>query len=183
MCGFLCLALRALKRYNESMFFRDFFQALSDHAVRYVVVGGVAVALHGVNRFTADIDLAIGLDDMNLRSFLSVMDEFGMVPRAPLPAEELLDATRRRMWHDEKGMTAFTFHHPSKIMQQVDIFIEEDIPFESLAGDAVVFSVFGIDVPVVSLDHLRQMKLKAARPQDLADVDALNELERLDGKK
>lgn len=165
------------------MFFKDLFQSLRAHGVRYVVVGGVAVALHGVNRFTADIDLVVGLDDTNLRSFLAVMDEFGMVPRSPVPAEELLDAACRKMWHDEKGMTAFTFHHPSKIMQQVDVFIEEDIPFALLADGAVVFSVFDTDVPVVSLDHLRKMKLKAGRPQDIADVEALNELEMLDGEK
>jgi hypothetical protein len=37
------------------MFFKDLFQSLRAHGVRYVVVGGVAVALHGVNRFTADL--------------------------------------------------------------------------------------------------------------------------------
>jgi hypothetical protein len=53
------------------------------------------------------------------------MDEFGMVPRSPVPAEELLDAACSKMWHDEKGMTAFTFHQPSKIMQQVDVFMRK----------------------------------------------------------
>jgi hypothetical protein len=33
--------------------------------------------------------------------------------------------------------------------------------------------VFDTDVPVVSLDHLRKMKLKAGGPQDIADVEAL----------
>ena len=36
-------------------------RALNDSMVHYLVVGGLAVNVHGYERFTADIDLVIGL--------------------------------------------------------------------------------------------------------------------------
>ena len=37
--------------------FKEFIQSLNDKNVRYLVVGGYAVALHGHPRYTKDIDI------------------------------------------------------------------------------------------------------------------------------
>jgi uncharacterized protein (DUF1330 family) len=61
--------------------------ALERAGVRYLVVGGVAVVLHGFLRTTADLDLVIQLDPANVRRALDALTDLGYQPRAPVPAE------------------------------------------------------------------------------------------------
>ena len=44
------------------MFYLDLFHKIEDAGVRYLVVGGIAVNLHGINRLTHDVDLMLALD-------------------------------------------------------------------------------------------------------------------------
>ena len=48
---------------------------LQDRGVDFVVAGGVAAVLHGVERMTLDLDVAVSLDPYNLRRFLSALDQ------------------------------------------------------------------------------------------------------------
>lgn len=45
--------------------FREFVQSLKDNGVRYLVVGGYAVALHGYPRYTKDMDIWIEMSQIN----------------------------------------------------------------------------------------------------------------------
>ena len=65
--------------------------ALSDHHVDFVVAGGVAMVLHGVERTTLDLDVAVSLEPDNLRRFLEAMTHLRLAHRAPVPAEIILD--------------------------------------------------------------------------------------------
>ena len=53
------------------MFYLDLFRTLQEELVDYVVVGGLAINLHGVERATMDVDLVLAMDEGNLRRFLS----------------------------------------------------------------------------------------------------------------
>ncbi len=48
-------------------FYLDVIETLNQSGVRYTVVGGVAAILHGAPRMTGDLDLAVVLDEKNLR--------------------------------------------------------------------------------------------------------------------
>jgi hypothetical protein len=48
------------------MFYLDLFRCLHEHDVRYLLVGGLAMNLHGVPRMTMDVDLILAMDDANL---------------------------------------------------------------------------------------------------------------------
>jgi len=67
---------------------------LSDYHVDFVVAGGVAMVLHGVERTTLDLDVAVSLEPGNLRRFLQALASLRLVPRAPVPAEIILDQQR-----------------------------------------------------------------------------------------
>jgi len=67
-------------------FYEDVLRALDAASIRFVLVGGVAVILHGVPRTTADLDLVIDLEEGNVRRFVGVMTQLGFVPRAIWPA-------------------------------------------------------------------------------------------------
>ncbi len=50
----------------------DFFTALADSKVAFVLVGGLAVQLHGFIRSTVDVDVVLAMDDTNLQRFIAL---------------------------------------------------------------------------------------------------------------
>ena len=160
------------------MFYESVFRMLQKKNVRHAVAGGVALVLHGVVRFTADLDLIVDLEQENLRRFIQAMNELGYRPRNPVQAEDFLDPANRDQWKREKGMEVFSFVDPAQPLTIVDVFIEEKIPFHEIERDLVRITAKGVTIPVVSPLHLKRLKKAAGRPQDLADIEALDALEK-----
>jgi hypothetical protein len=73
----------------------------------------------------------------------------------------------------------FSFFHPSEHGKIVDVFVDEPIPFRDVDAESAVREAAGIRIPVVSIRHLKLLKARAGRPQDLADIAALESLERM----
>jgi hypothetical protein len=157
--------------------YEDIFRALAEKNIDYVVVGGVALVLHGVVRLTGDLDLFVKLEEPNLLKFIAAMKELGYKPKVPVKAEDLADADQRRQWRTDKGMRVFSFYNPAKPMQLVDVFIDEPIPYSKAREGKKIFEAAGIRIPVVSVEHLKALKRISARPQDLADIEALEAME------
>lgn len=162
------------------MLYEDLFRRLEEEQVRYVVAGGVAMVLHGVIRFTADLDLIVELSEENLVRFLSCMKGLGFRPKLPVQAEAILDAQKREQWLHEKNMRAFTFLHPRRPLSEIDILMEELIPFPELEAQAAIMHSSGVVIPVVSRKHLKLLKRMSGRDQDIADIEALEHIERLE---
>jgi hypothetical protein len=57
--------------------FKEFIQSLNDNQVRYLVIGGYAVALHGYPRYTKDIDIWIEMSPENATRMLQALEQFG----------------------------------------------------------------------------------------------------------
>lgn len=57
--------------------FKEFIQSLNDNLVRYLVVGGYAVALHGYPRYTKDIDIWIEMEPANSARIMQALQQFG----------------------------------------------------------------------------------------------------------
>src|ERR1035441_9948564 len=57
--------------------FKEFLELLNKNKVKYLVVGGYAIAFHGYPRYTKDIDLWILMEKSNAESILKALDEFG----------------------------------------------------------------------------------------------------------
>ncbi|MEE8600391.1 nucleotidyl transferase AbiEii/AbiGii toxin family protein [Euzebya tangerina] len=148
-------------------------QALRDADVDFVVVGGVAVVLRGHPRMTVDLDLVARLEQRNLLRALSALEDQGLVPRLPVPAASFADDATRASWVADRNMTVFSLHDPSDPRREVDIFAEEPITWAELSEQADDIVVRATSVPVASVEHLITMKRAAARPQDLADIAAL----------
>ncbi len=80
----------------------DIFAALNAERVKYLVVGGIAVILYGVNRFTWDVDVAVELTMDNLARLVGALERIGFVPGVPVPVQGLADPQTRRMWLEQK---------------------------------------------------------------------------------
>lgn len=152
-------------------------EALNGAGVRYLVVGGLAVVAHGHVRFTADIDLILDFDDDNLPRAMEVFAGLGFRPRAPVALHEFADAETRQAWIDDKGMTVFSLFSDDHPMTEVDLFVTDPIGFDDAYEGRVAMEVApGVEATFVALDDLLRMKRSAGRPQDLVDVERLEEL-------
>ncbi|MDP2156415.1 MAG: hypothetical protein Q8K68_01740 [Nitrospirota bacterium] len=158
------------------MLYADIFNKLAEERINYAVTGGIALVLHGVVRFTADLDLIVDLSKDNLKRFVKVMGELGYRPKQPVPADDLCSPEARRRWADEKHMVVFSFYHPEKPVNLVDVFITEQLSFPIIEKELVWFEAGNVKIPVVSKTHLIQLKQIAGRPQDIADIEILEEL-------
>ena len=159
-----------------AIFYEEVLRALDGASIRFVLVGGVAVILHGVPRTTADLDLVIDLEEANVRRFVEVMARLGFVPRAPVAAADLASADRRRAWIADRHMVAFSFHRPGRPLDEVDVLIDSPLPYAELAAGADLVEAEGIRLPIVGIRDLIRMKERAGRAQDVADADALRRL-------
>lgn len=158
------------------MFYEEIFRELNKRRVDYVVVGGVAVVLHGVVRLTADLDLMLHLDEKNLARFVELMNDLGYRPKVPVKAESLIDPENRRLWFEEKNMRVFSFYHPKKGIMLIDIFINEPVSYDKIKKDAVKMKMGNLLIPTVSVEDLIKLKEISGRPQDMADIEALRRL-------
>lgn len=75
--------------------FKEFVQSLNDNEVRYLVVGGYAVALHGHPRYTKDLDIWLWLDRENALQVIAALQHFGfgslgLTPEDFLTADQIV---------------------------------------------------------------------------------------------
>ena len=154
------------------------FRTLNDEGGRYVLVGGLAVVLHGHLRATGDVDLVVDLSADQVHRTLSALEQAGFRPYAPVPASDFADPGRRAEWARDKAMLVFSLR-PSGGVPMVDLFLHPPTPFDGLWDRSVVVSMRGVPVRVAALDDLIELKRRAGRPEDIADVEALTEIKRI----
>lgn len=165
------------------MYYEDVFEELNRGGVKYLVVGGIALVLHGVVRLTVDLDLMVYLGERNLIKFINALESLGYKPKVPVKALDLVDPKNREKWKREKGMTVFSFYQPKKPFEIIDIFVDEPIDFNKSYRNRKVIRVKNISIPIVSIEDLKKLKSISAREQDIADIKALDELERIKNEK
>ena len=153
--------------------YRTIFKDMNEAGVDYMLVGGLAVNFYGIPRMTYDLDLMIALIPENILKLVSRLSEWGYQPRAPINPRELADEKKRGLWIREKNMKAFSFYHEKEAIGEIDILIDLPVPYVELRARARVFDIEGTRVPVVSVQDLIDLKLRAGRQQDLSDVEHL----------
>jgi len=160
--------------------FEAIISVLNKANVRYLIVGGLAVNAHGYQRMTDDIDLVIGLESENITSGLKAIASIGYKPSIPVTPEEFADLENRNTWRKEKGMLVLKLWSDRHHRTPVDVFVFEPFDFEQEYDLAEWLSVTAeLDAPILRIETLMKMKEAAGRPQDLADIDALRDIQRL----
>lgn len=138
--------------------------------VSFAVAGGYAVALHGAVRGTVDVDILLKFSRRDFLAAEKVMKSLGLSPRLPVDAGQVFDF--REDYIKNRNLVAWSFYNPTDPSEIVDVIITQD-----LRGMKIERIKVGKDViPVVSRRDLIAMKKKSGRPQDLADVAALEDL-------
>lgn len=147
--------------------------ALNRARVRYLVVGGVAVVLHGHLRTTADLDLVVQLERDNVLRALRALGEMQYRPRAPVPAEAFAEQELREQWIREKGLAVFSLWSPAHPTLEIDLFVSEPFEFDAVYSRALRVPLEKTEVTLIALDDLIALKRQAGRPRDQEDIAAL----------
>ena len=139
--------------------YRDMLDCMLKHGVQFLLVGGWAVAVHGHQRATKDIDLFVNPTPENAARVLRALAEFG----APLG-----------------GLSAADFSEPGLVFQigtslRIDVTtLIDGLDWNTAAQGALEIDVDRLRVPVIGRAALLTNKRASGRKQDLADVEALD---------
>lgn len=164
------------------MIYQHLFKELNNSNVKYLVIGGLALNLYGVPRSTFDIDLIISLDPENIRSIWSSLNSLGWYPMVPIKLEEFIDEKNRSKWKTGKNMLVLSFVNQKKVFQVVDVLSENPIDFDDCYTRRNVIYSNTIPISVISINDLIKLKLLANRQQDLADINALKRLKKINNE-
>ncbi|HPY00947.1 MAG: DUF6036 family nucleotidyltransferase [Candidatus Neomarinimicrobiota bacterium] len=139
--------------------FKEFIQLLNDNRVRYLVVGGYAVALHGYPRYTRDIDIWVELSEENATHIVEALEQFGFASLGLKESDFLVE--------DQVIQLGYA---PNRI----DIITTlSGVTFAECYEKRVPVEIDGVKINFIDLDSLRKNKKATGRLQDLADLENL----------
>jgi predicted nucleotidyltransferase len=138
---------------------RDLLVLLDQHGVRYLIVGGFAVAVHGTPRYTKDLDIWVDCSPDNAARLATVMDEFGF---------------------GSLGLTTTDFSTPDLVIQlgyepnRIDLLTGlTGVKFDDAYPKRVKGTIDGLELPIIDRESLIANKRAFGRSQDLTDVKDL----------
>jgi hypothetical protein len=166
-----------VKKPVQSNPYREILSALAHAKVDFIVGGGVACVLHGVERVTMDVDLALLLSPANLGRFVEVMGQLGLKPRVPVPPTALLDPATVRQIVQEKHALVFTFLDFNRPTYQVDIFLRPELSYDKLLPDTELLDFEDFSLRVLTKAKLLEIKLgiQPPRAKDILDIEYLRQ--------
>lgn len=139
--------------------FRDFAAILNKYAVRYLIVGGYAVAFHGHPRYTKDLDIWIERTPENARKLIAALDDFGF---------------------GAVGLDESDFLKPRQVVElgnppnRIDLFTDlKGVEFAEAHERRVTDEFDAVTLHFIGREDLKRSKQAAGRLQDLADLENL----------
>jgi hypothetical protein len=139
--------------------FREFIQFLNENNVRYLLVGGYAVAYHGHPRSTGDIDFFIDCQKDNARFLIRALESFGF---------------------SELGLTLEDFSTKDNVIQlgypplRIDILTSIDgVEFKEAWKNRLTITIQDLSINIIGLQDLLTNKHVSSRKIDKADEEAL----------
>lgn len=146
------------------MFLYELVDAFQTAKLKFALIGGYALAVHGLVRATIDIDFAIHLTQNDFQLAEKTLLKIGLQSRLPIRATDIIKM--RKEYIEERNLIAWSFVDYKNPTKQVDILITKDIR----DMDIEKVSIGGRKIPVASLKELLKMKQESGRPQDLIDI-------------
>ncbi len=136
--------------------FSEFIALLNENKVRYLVVGGYAVAFHGHPRYTKDLDVWVEISIENAQRIISSLAQFGFASLG-LTIEDFLA-------EDSFAQLGYPPH-------RIDILTSCDgVDFAECYLSKGEIEIDGLKIDFIDIENLTRNKAAAGRPQDLADI-------------
>lgn len=157
------------------MLLYEVIDSFESHKLKYALVGGYALALHGLVRATMDVDFVLTLRQTDFETAEKALAQIGLQSRLPIRAQDVIKM--RKEYIENRNLIAWSFVGYKNPSRQVDILITQDL--KNTETDRI--SIGGRKIVVASLKEILKMKEEVGRPQDLIDVQNIKE--KLRGKK
>ena len=139
--------------------FREFIELLNAHNIKYLVVGGYAVTVHGYPRYTNDIDIWFWIDKSNAENLIKVLKDFGF---------------------GSLDIKTDDFLNPNKVIQlgyppnRIDLLTSiSGVEFEDCYPKRVIMDIAGIKIDFIDIESLKKNKKASGRHKDLNDLENL----------
>ena len=140
--------------------FNEFVELFVARDVRFLVVGGYALAAHGYPRATDDFDAWVWVNSENAEKIVECLAAFGF---------------------GSLNLAADDFMTPDRVVQlgyppyRIDIITSiSGVEFDSAWANRLVVDIDGLQVPFIGRDDLLTNKRATGRPKDLLDVEYLS---------
>jgi len=145
----------------------DLLKRLNEHAVEYVIIGGIAAVVHGSARVTLDLDICAPLAEPNLSRILSALR--GINPRFRMRPDKM------RVPDDPERLRGLKNFYVDTDLGILDMLCEvEGVGnFDEVKQHALPIDVGGLICQVLNLDALISAKRAANRPKDRPTIAEL----------
>lgn len=142
--------------------YKELLALFNKHDVRYLIVGGYALAFHGAPRFTGDLDLWVALGSGNAKRIVAALDEFGF---------------------GSLGLTEEDFQRPENVVQlgvqpvRIDLLTSiSGVTWDQAYRNRIEGSYGDVPAFFIGIREFKANKKATGRRQDLADIDSIDAL-------
>ena len=142
--------------------FKELLRLFNENDVKYLIIGGIAVLMHGYARNTVDLDLSVAADQENAEKIVRVLEEFGFGTT-------------------DLSTALFTTENSLVRIGVPPVRIEilnylQGLSFEQAFANRIERNFQGVMVNLISLQDLISNKKAVGRHKDLADVEGLEKM-------
>ncbi|MBU0682813.1 MAG: hypothetical protein ABIH85_03110 [Candidatus Omnitrophota bacterium] len=142
--------------------FKELLKLLNSKKIKYLLVGGYAVALHGYPRATGGMDIWVAVSEINARKMVEVLTEFGF--NVPELKENLFLEKNKNI---RMGVPPIRIEFLTSI---------DGVDFTECYKNKQTVAIEGIKVNFISLKDLKKNKKASGRYRDLDDLEHLKNL-------
>jgi hypothetical protein len=143
------------------------WKCLQKNNVKYIMIGGFAVNLHGYSRSTNDIDIWVQDNLENRKGLRQALKEQGSGDYEPIETMDFIP-----------GWTDFQLNMGFKLDIMTAVKGLEKIGFEECYKYSIVTEIEGVTVNFLHYNHLIECKKAAGRPKDLLDIAELEKIHK-----
>ncbi len=146
--------------------YKKFLLLLLKHKVEFMLIGGYAVIYYGYERTTSDMDIWLQPTNSNRDKFINALREHG-INESDLKSVHKMDFTEVQVLHiGEK---------PNKIDFLTKVL---GLTYDEADSKKSLLPLKDKNIPVIHYHHLIVLKMLAGRPQDKADIDILQKINK-----
>ncbi|QXV64618.1 hypothetical protein FPZ42_06040 [Mucilaginibacter achroorhodeus] len=145
-----------------------FWGALENNQVKYIMVGGYALNLHGYQRFTGDMDIWLKDTLENRKSLRQAFLDYGMPDYSMIETMQFI-----------AGWTSFRLNNGLELDIMTEMKGLETYSFDECMSMASIAEIDGVQVPFLHINQLIENKKVIDRPKDRSDVLALEQIRNL----
>lgn len=139
--------------------FSEFIECFTARDVRFLIVGGYAVAAHGHPRYTKDLDVWVRADVDNARRIIDALDDFGFGGLGLAVEDFVADDVVVQLGREPQRIDLLTF--------------VSGVDFDQAYSNRELVLMGDVEVPVIGRAELHRNKLATGRLRDLADIEDL----------